>query len=48
MFCRWVSVRLATCAKLNGQARPAEHSTVKIALDAGALHVFDRQTGARL
>jgi hypothetical protein len=35
-------------AKLNGQARPAEHSTVKIALDAGALHVFDRQTGARL
>jgi multiple sugar transport system ATP-binding protein len=35
-------------AKLNGHARPAEHSTVKIALDAGALHVFDRQTGARL
>ena len=35
-------------AKLNGQARPAEHSTVKIALDAGALHVFDRQTGVRL
>jgi ABC-type sugar transport system ATPase subunit len=35
-------------AKLNGDARPAEHSTVKIALDAGALHVFDRRTGARL
>ena len=35
-------------AKLNGHARPAEHSTVKIALDSDALHVFDRQTGARL
>ena len=35
-------------AKLNGHARPAERSTVKIALDAGALHVFDRQTGRRL
>jgi multiple sugar transport system ATP-binding protein len=35
-------------AKLNGHSRPAEHATVKIALDAGALHVFDRQTGARL
>ena len=35
-------------AKLKDQARPAEHSAVKIALDAGALHVFDRQTGVRL
>ena len=35
-------------AKLNGHARPAERSTVKIALDAGALHVYDRQTGRRL
>jgi len=35
-------------AKLNGHARPTEHSTVKIALDGAALHVFDRQTGARL
>ena len=35
-------------AKLNGQARPAERSAVRIQLDAGALHVFDRQTGLRL
>ena len=35
-------------AKLNGQARPAERAAVRLALDAGALHVFDRQTGARL
>jgi multiple sugar transport system ATP-binding protein len=35
-------------AKLNGQTRPAEHSAVRIALDADALHVFDRQTGMRL
>ena len=35
-------------AKLNGHARPTEHSTVKIALDGTALHVFDRQSGARL
>jgi multiple sugar transport system ATP-binding protein len=35
-------------AKLNGQARPAERSTVRIQLDGGALHVFDRQTGLRL
>ena len=35
-------------AKLNGQARPAERSAVRIQLDAGAVHVFDRQTGLRL
>jgi ABC-type sugar transport system ATPase subunit len=35
-------------AKLNGQARPPERSAVRIALDPGALHVFDRQTGRRL
>ena len=35
-------------AKLNGGERPAERSQVQVALDGRALHVFDRQTGARL
>jgi ABC-type sugar transport system ATPase subunit len=35
-------------AKMNGGERPAERSQVRIALDPLALHVFDRQTGARL
>jgi ABC-type sugar transport system ATPase subunit len=35
-------------AKLNGGERPAERSRVQVALDGRALHVFDRQTGARL
>ena len=35
-------------AKMNGGERPAEHSQVRIALDPRAVHVFDRQTGARL
>jgi multiple sugar transport system ATP-binding protein len=34
--------------KLRDEARPAERSQVRIALDPGALHVFDRQTGLRL
>jgi ABC-type sugar transport system ATPase subunit len=35
-------------AKLNGGERPAERSQVQVALDGRALHVFDRQSGARL
>jgi len=35
-------------AKMNGAERPAERSQVRIALDPAALHVFDRETGARL
>jgi ABC-type sugar transport system ATPase subunit len=35
-------------AKMNDRERPAERSQVRIELDAGALHVFDRQSGARL
>ena len=35
-------------AKMNGQARPAERSQVRIAFDAAGLHVFDRRTGQRL
>ena len=35
-------------AKLNGGERPAERSQVQVALDGRALHVFDRETGARL
>jgi ABC-type sugar transport system ATPase subunit len=35
-------------AKLGAGPRPAEHAEVRLALDPAALHVFDRQTGARL
>ena len=35
-------------AKLNGTERPAEAAQVQIAFDSRALHVFDKQTGARL
>ena len=35
-------------AKLDGGERPAERSQVQVALDGRALHVFDRQSGARL
>ena len=35
-------------AKLGNGPRPAERAQVCLALDAGALHVFDRQTGTRL
>jgi len=35
-------------AKLDGGERPAERSQVQVAFDGRALHVFDRQTGARL
>jgi ABC-type sugar transport system ATPase subunit len=35
-------------AKLSGGERPAERSQVQVALDGRALHVFDRETGARL
>jgi ABC-type sugar transport system ATPase subunit len=35
-------------AKLGGGPRPAERAQVFLALDAGALHVFDRHSGARL
>jgi multiple sugar transport system ATP-binding protein len=35
-------------AKLSGTDRPAERSQVQIGLDARGLHVFDKETGARL
>jgi ABC-type sugar transport system ATPase subunit len=35
-------------AKLDGLERPAERAQVYLRLDPRALHVFDRQTGARL
>jgi ABC-type sugar transport system ATPase subunit len=35
-------------AKLDGSERPAERAQVYLRLDPRALHVFDRQTGARL
>ena len=35
-------------AKLNGSERPAERAQVQVALDARALHVFDKESGARL
>jgi len=35
-------------AKMNGRERPAERSQVRIQLEQGALHIFDRQTGLRL
>ena len=35
-------------AKLSGTERPAERSQVQIGLDARGLHVFDKETGARL
>jgi ABC-type sugar transport system ATPase subunit len=35
-------------AKMNGAARPAERSHVRISFDAAGLHVFDRESGRRL
>jgi ABC-type sugar transport system ATPase subunit len=35
-------------AKLNGQARPAEHSQVFLSFDSVALHIFDGKSGKRL
>jgi ABC-type sugar transport system ATPase subunit len=34
-------------ARLRDGERPAEKSQVRIRLDPGALHVFDKATGAR-